>query len=156
MLVNLPADPPPITIPPPPAVRWAGYGVLAQAIGVVVLSVVTLVSGLSAGPEGDSPVGRTLAQTGYYIVIALLMAAAASGILRGRRWGRTPCLVLEVVLVFIGVWLIAPSGQYLWGPVVVLSALVIGGLLLSPPANAWISRFPLPFGSPPPPAGPIR
>ena len=154
--MSVPQDPPPITIPPPPAVRWAGYGVLVQAVGVVVLSVVTLVSGLSSGPEGGSPVGRTLAQTGYYLVIALLMAAAAAGILRGRRWGRTPCLVVEIVLVLIGVWLIAPSGQYLWGPVLVLSGLVIGGLLLSPPATAWINRFPLPFGSTPPTAGPSR
>lgn len=150
--MSLPADPPPITIAPPPVVRWAGVGVLVQAAAVVLLAVLTLVSGLTEG----SPVARTLAQTGYYAVVAVLMAAAASGILRGRRWGRTPCLVIQVVLVLIGVWLVAPSGQYLWGPLLIVSGLVIGGLLLSPPANAWISRFPLPFGQNPPPAGPTR
>ena len=65
--------------------------------------------------------------------------------LRGRRWGRTPCLITQIVLVLIGVWLIAPSGQYAWGIGLIALGGVAGYLLVSKPANAWISRFPLPF-----------
>lgn len=139
--VSVPADPPPISIPPPQPVKVAGVLVLIEGVGLLVLAAATLVSGLSEGIA----VGRTLAQTGYYVVIALLLAAGANGLLRGRRWGRTPCLVAQVVLVLIGIWLIAPSGQYGWGFGLIALGGVTGYLLVSRPANAWINRFPLPF-----------
>jgi hypothetical protein len=109
-----------------------------------VLSGVNLVSGLAEGLS----VGRTLAQVAYYLVLAAGLAFCAAGLLRGRRWARTPSLVAQVVVFAIGVWLIAPSGQYLWGPLLVLTGAAGAGLLLSRPANAWISRFPLPFAGP--------
>ncbi|MET0967257.1 MAG: hypothetical protein ABWZ02_12715 [Nakamurella sp.] len=134
-------DPPPITIPPPGPVRVAGVLVLLEAAGLLVLAGTTLVSGLTE----DIAVGRTLAQTGYYVALALALAACASGVLRGRRWGRTPCLVMQVVLVAIGVWLIVPSRQFGWGIALIAIGGVTGYLLVSKPANAWINRFPLPF-----------
>ena len=137
-------DAPAISIPPPRAVIVAGVLVLAEAVGLLVLAVTTLVSGLTE----DIAVGRTLAQTGYYVVLALLLAACAAAILRGRRWGRTPCLVVQAVLLLIAVWLIAPSGQYAVGIGLLALAAVTGYLLLSKSANAWINRFPLPFAEP--------
>ncbi len=137
-------DPPPISIPPPAAVRVAAVLVLVEALGLVVLAGVNLVSGLREGLA----VGRTLAQVGYYLVLAAALAFCASGLLRGRRWGRTPSLVAQVVTVAIGVWLIAPSGQLLWGALLVLVGLAGAVLLLSKPANAWVNRFPLPFAEP--------
>jgi hypothetical protein len=122
-------------------VRVAGVLVLLEAAGLLVLAGTTLVSGLTE----DIAVGRTLAQTGYYVALALALAACASGVLRGRRWGRTPCLVMQVVLVAIGVWLIVPSRQFGWGIALIAIGGVTGYLLLSKPANAWINRFPLPF-----------
>ena len=137
-------DPPPISIPPPrPVVVEAGL-VLLEAAGLVVLSGVNLVSGLGEGLS----VGRTLAQVAYYLVLAAALAFCASGLLRGRRWARTPSLVAQVVVFAIGIWLVAPSGQYLWGPLLVLVGAAGAGLLLSRSANAWISRFPLPFAEP--------
>jgi hypothetical protein len=122
----------------------AGLLVLAEGVGLLVLAVATLASGLSE----DIAVGRTFAQAGYYVLLALLLGACARGVLRGRRWGRTPCLLAQVVLVAIGVWLIAPSGQYGWGVALIVVGGVTGYLLLSRPANAWINRFPLPFAEP--------
>lgn len=118
--------------------------VLLEAAGLVVLAGTNLVSGLAEGIA----VGRTLAQVAYYLVLALLLTACAVALLRGRRWGRTPCLVAQLVLLAIGVWLIAPSGQLGWGVGVLVLAGVTGYLLLSRPANAWINRFPLPFAEP--------
>ena len=116
--------------------------VLVEAAGLLVLAVSTLVSGLTE----NIAIGRTLAQIG---VLRRARRAAwrlcASAVLRGRRWGRTPCLVVQIVLVLIGVWLIAPSGQYGWGIGLIVLGGVTGYLLVSKPANAWINRFPLPF-----------
>jgi len=124
-------------------VQVAGVLVLLEAVGLFVLAGSTLVSGLTE----DIAVGRTLAQTAYYVALALALAACASGVLRGRRWGRTPCLIVQVMLVAIGVWLIAPSGQFGWGIALVVVGGVTGYLLVSKPANTWINRFPLPFAS---------
>ena len=93
-------------------------------------------------------IGRTLAQFAYYIVLAALLVLCASAVLRGRRWGRTPCLVVQVVLVLIGVWMVAPSGQYGWGITLIALGGVTAYLLVNKPASAWINRFPLPFAEP--------
>ncbi len=138
------SDPPPISIPPPRPVVVAAVLVLVEAVGLLFLAGTTLVSGLAE----DIAVGRTLAQTGYYVVLAALLALCAGAVLRGRRWGRTPCLVTQIVLVLIGVWLIAPSGQFGWGIGLIALGGVSGYLLISKPANAWINRFPLPFAEP--------
>lgn len=137
-------DPPPISIPPPRPVVVAAWLVLLEAAGLVVLAGVNLVSGLSEGLS----VGRTLAQVAYDLVLAAALAFCATGLLRGRRWARTPSLVAQVVVFAIGVWLVAPSGQYVWGPLLVLAGGSGAGLLLSRPTNAWINRFPLPFAGP--------
>ena len=139
------SDPPPISIPPPRPVVIAGMLVLLEAIrSAGRWPGATLISGLAE----DIAIGRTLAQTAYYLVLALLLAACANGVLRGRRWGRTPCLVAQVVLVLVGIWLIAPSGSSAGVSAWSLLGGVTGYLLVSKPANAWINRFPLPFAEP--------
>ncbi len=137
-------EPAPISIPPPRPVVLAAVLVLVEAGGLLVLAVATLVSGLNE----DIAIGRTLAQFAYYVVLSALLVVCATAVLRGRRWGRTPCLVVQVVLVLIGVWMVAPSGQFGWGIGLILLGGVTGYLLLSKPANAWINRFPLPFAEP--------
>jgi hypothetical protein len=101
-----------------------------------------------SGISSDSPIGRNLAQGAYYLVLALLLLACASGVLRGRRWGRTPSLIAQIVVVAIGVWLVAPSGQFGWGIALIVLGGLTGYLLVSKPANAWIDQFPLPFAEP--------
>jgi cell division protein FtsW (lipid II flippase) len=137
-------DPPPISIPPPRPVLLAAVLVLLEAVGLLALAVATLVSGLTE----DIAIGRTLAQFAYYVVLAALLVLCAGAVLRGRRWGRTPCLVVQVVLVLIGVWMVAPSGQYGWGITLIALGGVTAYLLVNKPASAWINRFPLPFAEP--------
>lgn len=144
--MSAPQDPPPLRIPPPDTVRRAAYLVLAEAAGLLVLSVTGLISGWGA-PE--TSVGRLAAQTGYYVVLAVLIGACALALLGGRRWGRTPAFLVQVVLVLVGVWLIVPSERLFWGPVVIVLGVVTGAQLLSRSANAWIERFPTPFGPEP-------
>jgi hypothetical protein len=143
--VSVPVDPRPNSIPTPRPVVVAALLVFLEAAGLLLLSVATLVSGLTE----NIAIGRTFAQFLYYVVLALLLAICANALVHGRRWGRTPCLVAQVVLAAVGVWLIAPSGQYVWGIALLALGGVTGYLLLSRPANAWISSFPLPFAEDP-------
>ena len=116
-----------------------------QGLGIFALGVVTTVSGFRHGGAA----AQVAAQGAYFIVLALLIAAVAAALWRGRRWGRTPAIVVQVVVIAVGVWMIAPSGRIGWGTALLVVGLVIGGLLVSPAANRWIRKFPLPFGSGP-------
>jgi hypothetical protein len=79
-------------------------------------------------------------------VIGGLLGWVASGLLRGRRWARTPALVAEVVAVAIGLWMALPSAQLRWGLGIILLGAVTFVLLVTPRANHWIRQFPRPFG----------
>lgn len=118
---------------------------LVEALGVVVLTIVIVVSGLT----NSAAVGQLLAQAAYYLVFAAAIALCGLALLRGRRWGRTPTIVVQILLLAVGYWMAVPSGRPGWGIALVIFALVTGGLLLTGPANDWISRFPALFGPEP-------
>jgi hypothetical protein len=120
----------------------SGVLVGVEALGIAVLAVLTVVSGLRNGARTAQVIGQGL----YFIVLALLIGVVGAGLLRGRRWSRTPAIVAQLVLIAIGVWLAGPSGRVLWGIGLVALGVAAGGLLLTPPANAWIRRFPPLFG----------
>lgn len=140
--MSQPVDPPPFTIPPPGPVRAAAASIGLQALGAVVFGVSVV---LSATGDGTS-LGPALAQGAYFVVLAAGIAAVAVGLLRGRRWARTPGIVIQIILVAIGLWLAFPSDRLGAGLALVLLGGVTGYLLVSPPANLWIARFPPLFG----------
>jgi hypothetical protein len=113
-----------------------------EAVGVVVLAVVIVVSGL----VNSAAIGQLLAQGAYYIVFAAAMAVCGIALLQGRRWGRTPTIVIQILLLAVGYWMAVPSGRPGWGIALIIVGVVTGGLLVTGPANHWISRFPSLFG----------
>lgn len=135
----------PIRIPPPKPVVASALLVCAQAVGVMVLAVVIVVSGFA----NSAAVGQLLAQAAYYVVLAAAMVVCGFALLRGRRWGRTPTIVVQIILAAVGYWLAVPSGRVGWGVALIALAVATGGLLLTGPANDWISRFPSLFGPEP-------
>jgi hypothetical protein len=122
-------------------VAVAGVLVLVEAAGLVVLAVTTVVTGLAPG----SPTGQTLAQGGYFVLLAGLLTLCATAVLRGRRWGRTPCLLTQLIAIGIGIYLALPSGRPLLGVALILFAGATGYLLVNRTASDWVNRFPLPF-----------
>lgn len=135
----------PISIAPPKPVAAAAALVCGQALGVVILAVVIVASGLT----NSAAVGQLLAQGAYYVILAAGMAFCGLALLKGRRWGRTPTLVVQIVLAAVGYWMAVPSGRLLLGMAMILLAVITGGLLLTKSANDWISRFPSLFGPEP-------
>lgn len=132
----------PLSIPPPGTVRIAALAVALEAVGLVVLAGVNLAGGL----RHHAALAQLLAQVAYFLVLAAGLAMVASGLLRGRRWARSPAIVAAVVTVAIGMWLAFPSGELRPG----LALIGLGGavlaLLVTPQANHWIRQFPTPFG----------
>lgn len=113
-----------------------------QGLGLLVFAVVAIISGAGS----HAAVGEMLAQAGYFVILAGLLAVVVAALIKGRRWGRTPAIVIQIIAVAIGFWLTVPSGQWPWGVALMLVAIATGALLLSPAANDWISRFPSMFG----------
>ncbi len=138
--VTDPADPGPISIAPPPVLRIAAWIGAAQAVGVLVVAVVVITG------RRDADLKWALATAAYFVVLALLMAAVSRGLLKGRRWARTPAIVLELIFALVGYYLAFPSGQLLPGLGVLLVGAGTLALLISKPSNDWISGFPSLFG----------
>lgn len=134
--------PAPVIIPPPPTVRVAALLVVAQALGLVVLAIVNWRAGV--GHNADRT--QLGAQAAYFVVLAAALALVASGLLRGRRWARTPAVVVQIVLIAIGMWMAFPSEQLRPGLALIGLGAVTLALLLGPQANHWIRQFPTPFG----------
>lgn len=119
--------------------------ICVEAVGVLVLTVTIVLSGLRNGAR----TGQLLGQAAFFLVCAAAMVLCGLGLIGGRRWGRSPTIVVQVVVAAVGYYLAVPSGQVGWGIGLVALAVVTGGLLLTTPANHWISRFPHPFGPAP-------
>jgi hypothetical protein len=126
-------------------VQAAGVLICVQGVGVVVLAVLIVVSGF----RNAAAVGQLLGQAAFFVVCAAGMVACGWSLISGRRWGRSPTIVVQVVLAAVGYYLAVPSGRPVWGIALFLFGVLTGGLLLTRPANDWISRFPNLFGPEP-------
>lgn len=136
------ADPPPISIPPPPAVRVAGLLLAFQTLGIVVLAAIIVFS------RHEADAKWVLATCSYFLLIACFVGAAASGILRGRRWARSPGLTVQILILAVGFYLAFPSGQLTQGVAVMILGAGTGALLVGRQATEWIASFPPLFGPP--------
>lgn len=132
----------PVTIPPPGTVRAAAVLVALQGLGLVILAGLTLASGVHHHASG----AQLGAQVAYFAILGAALMFVASGLLRGRRWARTPALVVQVVVFAVGMWMAFPSARLPQGLALLGVAALAFGLLVSPRANHWIKLFPAPFG----------
>ena len=123
--------------------RVAAWILLAQVALVVVVAVVTITA------RQDTDLTWALTTASYFVVVALLIAAVARGLLLGRRWARTPAIVIELIFALTGFYLAVPSAQVLPGLALIAVGVAALALLLSRASNDWIRRFPSLFGPAP-------
>ena len=96
---------------PPAPVRAAGVLVGLQALAAGVFTVV-LVVGAGGWELGT---GAALGEAGFFLLVTAAVGALAVGLVRGRRWARTPALVVQLLLLPVVYSLIGPSRQVLLG-----------------------------------------
>lgn len=116
----------------PGAVRLLAGLVLLQALAVAVIAV-ALVVALVRGTSMPGPVV-------FLILLAAGVAAVLGGagraLLRGHRWGRSPVMTVQILLVVLAVgWLGVEVA--VWSVVVLALAVVVGALLVTPTVVAW-------------------
>ncbi|GEL25690.1 membrane protein [Pseudonocardia sulfidoxydans NBRC 16205] len=117
----------------PPQVRVAGAVVALQGLVGIVFGVVLLVRGLGA----DVGIRYVLGETGYFVVIGAACVATGIGLLRGRRWARSPAIVVELLLLPVVYSLLGPSKQIVWGIVVGVVVIATFLLLISERSRMW-------------------
>jgi hypothetical protein len=96
-----------------------------EAVGLLVV-VAFNVSDLAGGQPSQR--SNAVAFIGVELIVAIGVAAIASGIVRVRPWSRTPAVMTQVFAVIVGVVLIQ-AGRLGWGlPALVFAAAGLAGL----------------------------
>lgn len=102
----------------------------AQSAGVLAAAVL---AGISAGEGKSYQNSSGIALTAIGAGTAVLLALIAIGLLRVRRWSRTPALLTQLFTGIIGIYLVQGDRYWLGVPAI---ALAVAGfaLLLVPPS----------------------
>ena len=96
-----------------------------EAVGLLVV-VAFNVSDLAGGQPSQR--SNAVAFIGVELIVAIGVAAIASGIVRVRPWSRPPAVMTQVFAVIVGVVLIQ-AGRLGWGlPALVFAAAGLAGL----------------------------
>ena len=118
---------------PPPQVRAAGLLVGVEALAAAVFTVALV---LRAGAT-DLGTGAVLGEAGFFLLVALTVGAIGAGLVRGRRWARTPALVLQLLLLPVVYSLLGPSHQVLLGLVCGVLVFATFMLLVHERSRLW-------------------
>jgi hypothetical protein len=101
-----------------------------QSAGVLAASVL---AGISAAEGKSYQSSSGIALTAIGAGTAVLLALTAIGLLRVRRWSRTPALLTQLFTGIVGIYLVQGARYWLGAPAI---ALAVAGfaLLLVPPS----------------------
>ncbi|WP_103380017.1 hypothetical protein [Pseudonocardia dioxanivorans] len=117
----------------PPQIRVAGVVVALQGLVGIVFGIVLLVRGLGTG-DG---IRYVLGETGYFVLIGAALVVVGIGLLRGKRWSRSPAIVAELLLIPVVYSLLGPSRQIVWGIIVGVVVIATFLLLISERSRLW-------------------
>ena len=103
-----------------------------QGLLGVAFAVALVVRALS--PEGSSSI---LGEAVYFVLIGVALVAVGVGLVRGKRWARTPAIVTQLLLLPVVYSLIGPSRQLVLGIVTGVFVVATFLLLISERSRAW-------------------
>jgi hypothetical protein len=116
----------------PPAVRAAGALTALQGLTGLAFAVALVVRSFSAEKSGE-----VLGEAAYFAVLSAGVLAAGVGLVLGKHWGRTPAVVVQLLLLGVAWYMYGPSDRQLWGAL--LGVYVVGTLVLlfTNPVRRW-------------------
>ncbi|PSL58646.1 hypothetical protein B0I31_101867 [Saccharothrix carnea] len=116
----------------PPAVRVAGALTALQGLTGLAFAVALVVRSFSAEKSGE-----VLGEAAYFAVLAGGVLAAGVGLVLGRHWGRTPAIVVQLLLLGVAWYMYGPSDRQLWGSLLGVYAVGTLALLFTNPVRRW-------------------
>jgi hypothetical protein len=117
----------------PAAVRYAGFLVAAEGLAALIMAAVLLVRGLGGADQHIvSGFGTAL----WFLLIGAGVVTGGWALTSGRRWGRGIGVPTNLLLLPVA-WYVFTSHHEVYGVLVAIFAVLILGLLFSPPAVHW-------------------
>lgn len=117
---------------PPTPVRVSGLLVAVQGLLAAVVTAVLAV-GARTSPMG---VVAVLGEAGFFLIVAVTLLAVGAGLVRGRRWARTPALVTQLLLLPVAYSLLS-SGRTLLGVLAGAFVFATFMLLINERSRLW-------------------
>ncbi|MCS7481652.1 hypothetical protein ACFFQW_15925 [Umezawaea endophytica] len=117
----------------PGAVRVAGVLTALQGLAGIAFAVALVVRAFG----GAESTGKVLGEAGYFTVLCAGVLAAGVGLVLGRRWARSPSIVVQLLLLGVAWYMYGPSGQQLIGSLIGIYVVVVIALLFTNPVRRW-------------------
>ncbi|ACU40091.1 hypothetical protein [Actinosynnema mirum] len=117
----------------PGAVRAAGALTIVQ--GLVGLGFAIALVVRSFAPEVAR--GQVLGEAAYFAVLCSGVVAVGVGLALGKGWGRTPALVVQLLLLGVAWYMYGPSDRQLWGALIGVYVVGVIYLLFTNAARGW-------------------
>jgi len=117
----------------PAAVRVAGAMTAVQGLAGIAFAVALVVRAFG----GVESTGKVLGEAGYFTILCAGVLAAGVGLVLGKRWARTPSIVVQLLLLGVAWYMYGPSGQQLVGSLIGLYTVVVIALLFTNPVRRW-------------------
>jgi hypothetical protein len=117
----------------PMAVRVAGVMTALQGLAGLAFAVALVVRAFS----GAESTGKVLGEAGYFAVVCAGVLSAGVGLVLGRRWARSPSIVVQLLLLGVAWYVYGPSGQQLVGSLIGIYVVVVIALLFTNPVRRW-------------------
>lgn len=122
-----------MSVTQPAAVRYAGFLVAAEGLAALIMAAVLLIRGLGGADQHIvSGFGTAL----WFLLIGAGVLTGGWALVSGRRWGRGIGVPTNLLLLPVA-WYVFTSHHEVYGVLVALFALLVLGLLFSPPAVHW-------------------
>ncbi|BBZ05521.1 hypothetical protein MCHIJ_49580 [Mycolicibacterium chitae] len=119
----------------PPAVRYAGFIVVAEGIVALVTAVVLAVLA-TGGTDKHADGFNAYGTSAWFTIMGLGVLAGGWALVTDRRWGRGIAVFVNLLLLPVA-WYVFSSHQVVYGVLVAAVALTVLGLLFSPTALQW-------------------
>ncbi|MEJ4112036.1 hypothetical protein ACGE24_09315 [Corynebacterium kroppenstedtii] len=132
----------------PTTVKWAGVVGMAEGAAGLCAAAILVFHAIRGTGTGDAKVEGIFASWGsgygtalWFVIIFGTVAAAGWGLSRGKRWGRAPVAMLNMLLLPV-VWYMLSSSRPELGIPTLLISLIGLGLIFNPAAVSWAaSRY---------------
>lgn len=125
--------------------RFGAIVAIVQALVAIVVGFYLIYKDLTDDGSGETLVSEAAAAdwigTGTAIFIFIIFGTVAAGafsLLQGKNWGRTPIIMLEIILIPISGYMVT-EGLTAIGIAVLLSAILALVGLFHPQTSEWLS-----------------